>query len=136
MSSRSLVGVSIGSCAVLSENIGELGYVRVAFDAFNVESQFVGSRAELLKPVETPQVQFLAKVMQHTIFELCLPSECGLGMSIDFVDPVLSGQYSGRCVHCSSCGTLRDVVQSPLVGSTIVAGVWRRGVEWWLEFHS
>ena len=62
MSSRSLVGVSIGSCAILSENIGELGYVRVAFDAFNVESQFVCSRAELLKPVETPQVQFLAKV--------------------------------------------------------------------------
>ena len=40
---------------------------------------FVGSRAELLKPVEIPQVQFLAKVMQHTIYELCLPSEFGLG---------------------------------------------------------
>ena len=26
-------------------------------------------------------------------------------------------------VHCSSCGTLRDVVHSPLVGSTIAAGV-------------
>ena len=27
------------------------------------------------------------------------------------------------CVHFSSCGTLRDVVHSPLVGSTIVTGV-------------
>ena len=35
------------------------------------------------------------------------------------------------CVHCSSCGTLRGVVHSPLIGSTIVAaGYLRRGVEW------
>ena len=48
MSSRSLVGakmlvkVSIGSCTILRENIDELGYVRVAFDAFYVESQCSG----------------------------------------------------------------------------------------------
>ena len=52
MSSRSLVGakmlvkVSIGSCAILSENIDELGYVRVAFDAFNVESQCSWARVQ------------------------------------------------------------------------------------------
>ena len=39
-----VVGADAGQylCAVLSENIDELGYVRVAFDAFNVESQVRG----------------------------------------------------------------------------------------------
>ena len=43
---------------------------------------------------EVPQVQFL--VNGDMPFELCQPSECGLGMSLDFVDPVLSG-VGGRC---------------------------------------
>ena len=51
-------------------------------------------------------------------FELCLPSDCGLGMSLYFVVPEV--QLDVR-VHCSSCGTLRDVVHSPLRESIIVA---------------
>ena len=34
----------------------------------------------------------------HTIYELCLPSERGLGMCMDLADPVSSGKYSGTCV--------------------------------------
>ena len=41
---------------------------------------------------EVPQVQFLDH--GDMPFELCLPSECGLGMSLDFVVPVSSGKYS------------------------------------------
>ena len=31
----------------------------------------------------------------HTIHELCLPSERGMGMSMNLADPVSSGKYSG-----------------------------------------
>ena len=34
----------------------------------------------------------------HTIYELCLPSERGMGMSMNLGDPVSSGKYSGTCV--------------------------------------
>ena len=67
---------------------------------------FVGSRAELLKPVEIPQLQSLDKVMQHTIYKLCLPSECGLGMSMNFVDPVSSGKYSWTFVSTAPVAEL------------------------------
>ena len=41
-----------------------MGYVRVVFGALNVESQCSWAvRAELLKPVEIPQVHFLDKVV-------------------------------------------------------------------------
>ena len=80
----------------------------------------MGGRAELLKPVEIPQVQFLDN--GNMPFGLCLPSECGLGMSMDFVDPVLEREVQlDVSVHCSSCGTHRDVVHGPLKGSIIVA---------------
>ena len=62
-----LVKFSFGSCVSLIENIDELGYVRVAFDVSLLRVSVRGLAAELLKPVETPQVQFLAKVLQHTI---------------------------------------------------------------------
>ena len=32
----------------------------------------------------------------HTIYELCLPSERGMGMSMILVVPVSSGKYCGR----------------------------------------
>ena len=44
----------------------EMGYVRVAFGALLVESQCSCCRADLLKPVETPQVQFLDKALTMT----------------------------------------------------------------------
>ena len=31
----------------------------------------------------------------RTIYELCLPSERGMGMSMNLADPVSSGKYSG-----------------------------------------
>ena len=40
-----------------------LGYVRVTFGALYVASQY-SCRAELLQPVEIPQVQFLARVVR------------------------------------------------------------------------
>ena len=50
----------------------------------------------------------------HTIYELCLPSERGMGMRMNLADPVLSGKYSGTCESTgSSCGTYRDVLHNP-----------------------
>ena len=34
----------------------------------------------------------------HSIFELCLPSERGMGMSMPLAVPVSSGKYSGTCM--------------------------------------
>ena len=34
----------------------------------------------------------------HTIYELCLPSERGMGMSMNLADLVSSGKHSGKCV--------------------------------------
>ena len=49
----------------------------------------------------------------HTIYELCLPSERGMGMSMNLADPVSSGKYCGDVrVHGSSCGTCCDVLHS------------------------
>ena len=39
-----------------------------------------------------------ASAMDHTIYELCLPSEFDLGMRINVADLVSSGKYSGTCV--------------------------------------
>ena len=36
--------------------------------------------------------------MDHTIYELCLPSACDLGMCLNVADLVSSGKYSGTCV--------------------------------------
>merc|ERR1712136_380408 len=58
----------------------------------------------------------------HTIYELCLPSERGMGMSINLADPVSSGKYSGTCV--SAAPVAEPTVVSftvPSKGSTIVA---------------
>ena len=47
-----------------------------------------------------------------------------LGNEFEFRRPSLEREVQlDVCVHCSSCGTLRGVVHSPLIGSTIVAGV-------------
>ena len=53
---------------------------------------------------EVPQVPIL--VNGDMPFELCLPSECGLGMSLDFVDPVLSGKYSWTFVSTAPVAVL------------------------------
>ena len=39
-------------------------------------------------------------------FELCLPSECGLGMSLDFVVPVSTGKYSWTFVSTAPVAEL------------------------------
>ena len=84
MSSRSLVGAKM----LVKVSICALSFVRILtswvtfawrFTLSMLRVRFVGSRAELLKPVEIPQVQFL--VNGDMPFELCQPSECGLGMS-------------------------------------------------------
>merc|ERR1719374_508450 len=59
---------------------------------------------------------------KHTIYELCLPSERGMGMSMNLADPVSSGKYSGTCV--STLPVYEPTAVSftvPLTGSTIVA---------------
>ena len=60
--------------------------------------------------------------VQHTIFELCLPSERGFGMCMDLADPVSSGKYSGTFVFTAPVAepTLMSFTV-PLNGSTIVA---------------
>ena len=58
----------------------------------------------------------------HTIFELCLPSERCMGMSMNLADPVSSGKYCGTCV--STAPAADPAVMSftvHLLGSTIVA---------------
>ena len=58
----------------------------------------------------------------HTIYELCLPSERGMGMSMNLADPVSSGKYSGTCE--STAPVAEPTAMSftiPLTGSTIVA---------------
>ena len=51
-----------------------------------------------------PQVQFLGN--GDMPFGLCLPSECGLGMSMDFVDPASSGKYSWTFVSTAPVAEL------------------------------
>ena len=58
----------------------------------------------------------------HTIYELCLPSERGMGMSMPLADPVSSGKYSGTCV--STAPAVEPATMSftvTLAGSTIDA---------------
>merc|ERR1719383_661969 len=58
----------------------------------------------------------------HTIYELCLPSERGLTMSMNLADPVSSGKYSGTCV--STAPVAEPTVVSfvvPSLGSVITA---------------
>ena len=59
---------------------------------------------------------------KHTIYELCLPSERGFGMSMDLADPVSSGKFSGTFVFTAPVA--EPTVMSftvPLTGCTIVA---------------
>ena len=85
---------------------------------------------------EVPQVQFM--VNGDMPFELCQPSECGLGMSLDFVDPVFSGKYSWMFVSTAPVAVL--FVMSFTVPcekvSSLLRGCLRRDVVWWLESHS
>ena len=58
---------------------------------------------------------------KHTIYELCLPIERGLGMSMDF-QTFSSRKYSGTCV--STAPVVELTVMSftvPVVGCTIDA---------------
>ena len=57
----------------------------------------------------------------RTIYELCLSSEPGMGMSMNLADPVSSGKYSWTCV--SAAPVAEPTAMSfavPLTGSTIV----------------
>ena len=57
----------------------------------------------------------------HTIYELCLPSERGLGISMDF-QTFSSGKYSGTCVSTAPVvGLIVISFTVPLVGCTIDA---------------
>ena len=58
----------------------------------------------------------------HTIYKLCLPSERGMGMSMNLADPVSSGKYSRKCVSTAPVAepTAMSFTVS-LTGSTIVA---------------
>ena len=59
---------------------------------------------------------------KHTIYELCLPSECGFGMSMDLADPVSSWKYSGTRVFTAPVAEPTVVLFTvPLNGCTIVA---------------
>ena len=61
-------------CAILSENIDELGYVRVAFYAFNVESQVRGLACRTAEARGDSTGAVLGPVMQHTIYScVCYP---------------------------------------------------------------
>ena len=69
--------------------------------------------------------EFLALLVfdtKHTIYELCLPSERGFGISMDLADPVSSGKYRGIFVFTAPVAE-RTVVSFtvPLNGCTIVA---------------
>ena len=57
-----------------------------------------------------------------TIYELCLPSERCMGMSMNLVVPVSSGKYCGTCVSTAPAAD-PAVMSFPvlLLGSTIVA---------------
>jgi len=59
---------------------------------------------------------------KHTIYELCLPSERGMGMSMNLADPVSKGSYSGTCVSTDPVAEPNVVSFTvPLSGSTISA---------------
>ena len=94
------VNVSIGSCALIGE-ILTIGLRRVVVGALNVESQCSWAAVPVF-------------VTALTMW---------LGNEFEFRRPSLEREVQlDVCVHCSSCGTLRDVVHYPLVGSTIVVG--------------
>ena len=58
----------------------------------------------------------------HTIYELCLPSVRGMGMSMNLADPVSSGKYSGTCVSTAPAAVPAAMSFTvPLTGSTIDA---------------
>ena len=57
----------------------------------------------------------------HTIYELCLSSERGMGMSMNLANPVSNGKYSGTCV--SAAPVAEPTAMSftvPLTGDAIV----------------
>ena len=60
----------------------------------------------------------------HTIYELCLSSERGMGMSMNLADPVSSGKYSLTCVSAAPVAEPTEmsfeVPLTALTGSTIV----------------
>ena len=57
----------------------------------------------------------------HTIYELCLSSERGMGMSMNLADPVSSGMYNGTCVSAAPVAEPTAMsFAAPLTGSTIV----------------
>ena len=61
-------------------------------------------------------------MVQHTIYELCLPSERGFGMWMDLAVPVLSWKYSGTFVFTAPVAEPTFLSFTvPLNGSTIVA---------------
>ena len=74
--------------------------------------------------------EFLALLvfdLKHTIYELCLPSERGLGMDVDLADPVSSRKFSGfSCPRLQLWNLPRCPSQSLL----------RRDVVWWWFFFT
>ena len=69
-------------------------------------------RVEVL-PRDVPPPWFFTQLGNgsHTIFELCLLSERGMGMSMPLTVPVSSGKFIGTCVSTgSSFGTCRVVL--------------------------
>ena len=84
-------------CAILSENIDELGYVRVAFYAFNVESQVRGLACRTAEARGDSTGAVLGPVMQHTS-TVVSAIRMWLGNELNFVDPVLSGSTVGPFV--------------------------------------
>ena len=101
------------------------------------------------------------RLMQHTIYELCLPSERGLVCVWIWQTPVSCGKYSGTCVSTAPVAEPTELSFTvPFDGCTIVAtatvvttcpssadcpdsaapmcwrGCLRRDVVWWWRFHS
>ena len=59
---------------------------------------------------------------KYAIYELCLPSERGMGMSMNLADPVSSGKYSETCMSTAPVDEPTAMSFTvPLTGNTIAA---------------
>ena len=80
-------------------------------------------RVEVL-PRGVPPPRFFTQLGNgsHTIFELCLPSERGMGTSMPLSVPVSSGKFNGTCVSTAPAVELAAMSFTvTLAGSTIDA---------------
>ena len=126
--------MSVFDCALSSGRILTIGLRSVAVGALYVDSPgFVGCCAELLQPVEFPQVQFLDEVVFMPVAcrqfwgpdvqKTVIFHSCSLGQVVDVLARAVHRRLWMSCAQLSSSPGLVDFPGSETVG--FFEGWWR-----------